>query len=226
MSGRYAAQQRQQQLEEEEDSTIFYFFRKSRHGILGVCYHVFRAAEIITLVAIIGLVGQFISDMDGSSVNPPSVLVGILSLVCLAALYLVILVILFWDFPHKIFYHWPILIDSAILAGFVAVAVVSGRPLAYLRCSSIGGSSGSASSFISSLASKVDKGAGEVIYSDFIAASRQVCNEMKAIWGLVIADCIFFALTVIIGIFLFFMTRSERAQKGQKGQEDQEGQPA
>jgi hypothetical protein len=195
--------------QEEENDYIFYYFRKSRYGILGVSYHFFRAAEFLTLVAIIGLVAQFISAMDSSSVSPPAVLVGILSLVsfysflsinksfraltdlnkvCLAALYIVIIAILFWDFPHKLFYQWPILIDSAILAGFIVVGVVAGRPLSYVKCSSIGGSNGSASSFISSLASKVDKGVGEVIYSDFIAASRQVCNEMKAIWGLVIAE--------------------------------------
>lgn len=60
---------------------IFKFIRVSRHGILGVTYHVFRAAEFITLIAIIGLTSSFVSDMVNANVSPPSLLVAILSLV-------------------------------------------------------------------------------------------------------------------------------------------------
>lgn len=104
---------------------------------------------------------------------------------CLTALYLIILSILFWD--EKVTYVWPLAIDSVILAGLLIIAVIAGKPLSYLKCNDIGGS-GSASAFASTLASVLNSVSKTVMFSDFIAASKEICNEMKAIWGLVIAS--------------------------------------
>jgi hypothetical protein len=65
----------------DQKKGIFKFIRVSRHGILGVTYHVFRVAEFTTLIAIIGLTASFVSDLVNAGVSPPSLLVAILSLV-------------------------------------------------------------------------------------------------------------------------------------------------
>ncbi|QKX55055.1 uncharacterized protein TRUGW13939_02147 [Talaromyces rugulosus] len=183
-------------------------FRKSRHGILGVSYQFLRVAQFITLIIIIGLTANFVAKMIEVKANPPSLVVAILSLVCLTALYLIILSILFWD--QKVTYVWPLAIDSVILAGLLIIAVIAGKPLSYLKCNDIGGS-GSASAFASTLASVLNSVTKTVMFTDFIATSKEICNEMKAIWGLVIASCIFFAFTVLTGLILVFFSR--RANK-------------
>ncbi|CRG91564.1 hypothetical protein PISL3812_08614 [Talaromyces islandicus] len=184
-------------------------FRRSRHGILGDSYQLLRVAQFITLVIIIGLSANFVAKMIEAKANPPSLVIAILSLVCLTALYLIILSILFWD--QKVTYLWPLAIDSVILAGLLIIAVIAGKPLSYLKCNDIGGS-GSASAFASTLASVLNSVTKTVMFSDFIATSKEICNEMKAIWGLVIASCIFFAFTVLTGIILFFFSRTAKKE--------------
>ncbi|KAH8692365.1 hypothetical protein BGW36DRAFT_400387 [Talaromyces proteolyticus] len=186
------------------------FIRRSRYGILGESYQILRVVQFMTLITIIGLTANFVAKIVDDNTSPPALLISILALVCLAALYLIILAILFWD--QKVTYTWALAFDSVILAGLLIIAVIAGKPLSYVKCNDIGGS-GDASAFASTLASFLNTVSGKVIYTDFIAASKQICNEMKAIWGLVIASCIFFAFTVLTGVILFFFSR--RAKKGE-----------
>ncbi|EEA18747.1 hypothetical protein TMatcc_010711 [Talaromyces marneffei ATCC 18224] len=191
----------------DQKKGIFKFLHKSRHGILGVTYHVFRVAEFITLIAIIGLTASFVSDMVNANVSPPSLLVALLSLAVLTEVYIIITSILFYD--HKMAFKWALCFDSLILAGLIVIAVEAGQPLSYLRCSDIG-TSENASTFVStlsSLAGVLSSTKGSKAFSGFIASARHVCLEMKSIWGLIIANCIFFTFTVIIGALLSYMNR-------------------
>lgn len=179
----------------------------SRHGFLGVTYHVFRIAQFVTLISIIGLTANFIKEMNDANITPPTILVAILSIVSsenfyqicynnlipdvfillqvsLAALYLIIVSILFFD--EKIQYQYPLIIDAFILAGLIIIAVIAGKPLSYMQCKDIGTSS-SASTFASTLAGLLSE-AGDSKFSTFIATTQQICTEMKAVWGLVIAN--------------------------------------
>ncbi|GAM43469.1 hypothetical protein TCE0_050f18308 [Talaromyces pinophilus] len=199
----------------DEKKGIFKFIRVSRHGITGVTYHVFRVAEFITLIAIIGLTSSFVADMVNANVSPPSLLVAILSLVVLTELYIIITSILFYD--HKMAFKWALCLDCVILAGLIVIAVEAGKPLSYLRCSDIGTSDDASifESTLSSLADALSSVTGSKAFSNFIASARHVCVEMKAIWGLIIANCIFFAFTVITGALLSWMDR--RSHQNQKG---------
>lgn len=80
--------------------------------------------------------------------------------------------------------------DGLLLIAVVVVAVLVGKPLSYLNCKLIGkltGSDSSAYAFATHLGNFLNKVGGAIVYSEFIGASKAVCLEMKAIWGLSIA---------------------------------------
>ena len=51
------------------------------HGALGISFKVSRVFQAMCLITIIGLTGNFISEMVSSSTTPPQVLVGTISVV-------------------------------------------------------------------------------------------------------------------------------------------------
>ena len=79
--------------------------------------------------------------------------------------------------------------DGMMLIALVVVTVVVGKPLSFLDCKVIGSSSVSESTFElgNELKNQLHNNGGHVVYSNWIGASRSVCYEMKAIWGLSIA---------------------------------------
>ena len=52
-----------------------------KHGALGATFLVVRIFQAISLIAIIGMTGNFISEMVSSNATPPDVLVGVISVV-------------------------------------------------------------------------------------------------------------------------------------------------
>lgn len=50
-------------------------------GALGASFTVMRGLQVVSLISIIGMTANFISEMVSSNQNPPSVLVGTLSVV-------------------------------------------------------------------------------------------------------------------------------------------------
>lgn len=76
-----------------------------------------------------------------------------------------------------------------MLIALIVVAAVVGKPLSYLDCRVIGSSSVSESTYQLSieLKNQFREGGQAIVYSNWIGASRTVCYEMKAIWGLSIA---------------------------------------
>jgi hypothetical protein len=80
--------------------------------------------------------------------------------------------------------------DGLLLIAVIVVAVVVGKPLSYLNCNVIGDLSSAESSayaFATNLGNYLNQEGGKIVYGDFIGASKAVCLEMKAIWGLSIA---------------------------------------
>lgn len=84
-------------------------------------------------------------------------------------------------------YKWVLCADALILAGLIVIAVEAGKPLSYLRCADIG-TSNSASTFASTLDGLAGVLSAGSVFSSWIASAREVCIEMKAIWGLIIAN--------------------------------------
>ncbi len=51
------------------------------HGVLGATFKATRALQVASMIAIIGITANFISEMVSAGATPPSVLVAILSIV-------------------------------------------------------------------------------------------------------------------------------------------------
>jgi hypothetical protein len=173
------------------------------YGALGATFKATRALQAVSMIAIIGMAANFIAEMVSSNVAPPNVLIGTLSVVCIAVLYCVITVILFLDniLPFLI----STILDSLFLIAVIVVAVVVGKPLSYLDCKVIGemsGASSSAYAFTAALGNSLNKD-GSIDYSNWIGTSKSTCMEMKSIWGLSIALCILFAFSAISSICLW-----------------------
>lgn len=70
------------------------------------------------------------------------------------------------------------------------MAVVMGKPLSYLKCTSLaelGYKDATAYAFSSHLDSYIAAMSGKIDYQAWIGASKAICLETKAIWGLSIA---------------------------------------
>jgi len=165
-------------------------------GALGASFTVVRAMQAICLISIIGMTANFIAELVASNQSPPHVLIGTLSVTCIAVIYITISYILYFDslLPFLV----STALDSLLLIAVIVVAVTVGKPLSYLDCAALP-SSGATSSFLDSVAKNMSK----VNYWVWAGASKTTCFEMKAIWGLSIALCILFAFSGIVSVCLW-----------------------
>ncbi|KAJ9664154.1 hypothetical protein H2198_000372 [Neophaeococcomyces mojaviensis] len=185
-------------------------------GALGATFVLCRAAQAASMIAIIGMTSNFISEMVSAGVTPTSVLVGTLSVVCLAVLYCAITVILFLD--NLLPYLINTMIDTLFLIALIVVATVVGKPLSYLNCNVIGdlnSSASSALSFASALSNSLVNEGGRINYGNWIGTSKATCLEMKSIWGLSIALCILFFLSAVSTVCLWKRAKAGVAEKSE-----------
>ncbi|KAI9821141.1 MAG: hypothetical protein M1827_003875 [Pycnora praestabilis] len=158
------------------------------YGALGATFTMVRGLQAISLISIIGMTANFISEMVSSSIAPPNVLVGTLSVTCIAVMYCAITWILYFDGILPFLLNTAM--DTLLLLAVVIVAVTVGKPLSYLNCQVIGEASGNVSSayaFADTLGNNLNKVGGKVDYANWIGATKVTCFEMKSIWGLSIA---------------------------------------
>ncbi|KAL2756544.1 hypothetical protein ACRALDRAFT_2041208 [Sodiomyces alcalophilus JCM 7366] len=175
-----------------------------RLGALGHTFTATRAMQFVSLIGIIGMTADFIAEIVGAEAQPPDVLIGTLVVAVIAALYVAISYILYWDSML------PLLIataaDVALLVAVIVVAVVLGKPLSYLTCGNLPKMDGSLPAFIASVSENIlstTDGSGTVKYFVWVGAARQTCYVIKAVWGLSIALCILFAMSAITSICLW-----------------------
>ncbi|KAK2756111.1 hypothetical protein FQN54_005519 [Arachnomyces sp. PD_36] len=186
----------------------------SYHGIIGTTLTINRVLQVVCLIAIVGMTANFISQMVQSGATPPSVIVGTITVTCIAILYCAITLILFMD--NILNFLVNAITDGLHLIAVIVVAVTVGKPLSYLNCNVIGKMSGenaSAFAFATSLANNLDKQGGTISYNHWIGASKANCLEMKAIWGLSISLCILFTFSMVSSIFLWKKNRTAPAEK-------------
>ena len=55
--------------------------KSSHYGALGATFKICRILQAMSLIAIIGMTANFISEMVNAKADPPSVLIGVLSIV-------------------------------------------------------------------------------------------------------------------------------------------------
>ncbi|MCJ1311045.1 hypothetical protein MMC25_004715 [Agyrium rufum] len=141
--------------------------------------------------------------MVSANQAPSNILVGTLSITCIAVLYCALTFILYLD--NILPFLLSMGMDSLLLIAIVVVAVIIGKPLSYTNCLIIGssGNQKSAYEFTTSLGTDLNKSGGQLTFSDWAGATRTNCLEMKAIWGLSISLCVLFAFSAICSICLW-----------------------
>ncbi|KJZ77009.1 hypothetical protein HIM_03330 [Hirsutella minnesotensis 3608] len=159
-------------------------------GALGLTFTVMRALQTVSLIIIIGLTSNFISEMVVANYVAPSALVGTLVVACMAAVYTVITYILYWDSLL------PLLIstgaDSMCLIAVIVVACVLGKPVSYLSCPVLP-DSGNTANFINSLFFNLSRNN----MFEWADPDKAACFELKAVWGLSICLCILFFISAV-----------------------------
>ena len=60
----------------------------SSNGALGATFHIARAFQGCSLIAIIGMTANFIAQIVSANSTPPSILIGTIAVVCLPGLLL------------------------------------------------------------------------------------------------------------------------------------------
>ncbi|OJJ51740.1 hypothetical protein ASPZODRAFT_127866 [Penicilliopsis zonata CBS 506.65] len=186
----------------------------ARYGALGATFQISRLFQVCSLIAIIGMTANFISEIIGDDLTPPSVLIGTISVTSIAAIYCIISTILFMD--NILPFLLGAITDGLVLIAVIVVAVVVGKPVSYLECNVIGdltGDSTSAYDFTVTLENALNEAGGRIKYSDWIGASKAICLETKAIWGLTIALCILFFFSTICSVCLW---RQKKLNSGEK----------
>ncbi|GLI81113.1 hypothetical protein PoHVEF18_009484 [Penicillium ochrochloron] len=175
-----------------------------RYGALGATFQLARIFQTCSLIAIIGMTAKFISSIVNDDKTPPNILIGVISVTCIAVIYCIITGILFFD---DILPFLPCaILDLLLLIALIVVAVIMGKSLSYLQCTSLSSlnfKDATTYAFTSHLSSIEASITGKIDFGSWIGSSKTICLETKAIWGLSIALCILFFFSVICNICLW-----------------------
>ncbi|RJE20524.1 hypothetical protein PHISCL_07140 [Aspergillus sclerotialis] len=186
------------------------------NGALGATFHIARAFQGCSLIAIIGMTANFIAQIVSANATPPNILIGTIAVTCVAVIYCVITSILMID--NILPFLACAILDLLVLIALIVVAVIIGKPLSYLKCGSLhlpsdeDGDS-SALAFTTHLKSYLNKAGEKIDYINWIGASKAVCLEGKAIWGLCIALCILFFFSAVCAVCLWKRKKSQMGEK-------------
>ncbi|KAK2625586.1 hypothetical protein QTJ16_004898 [Diplocarpon rosae] len=181
------------------------------YGALGASWIVSRALQMVCLITIIGMCSNFVNLMVNADQKPADVMVSTISVTTIAALYIIVSYILYWD--SLLNFLIPTALDAILLIAVIIVAVTVGKPLSYLDCAALPASGGSSSEFLTS----VGKNMSKANYWVWAGATRTTCFEMKAVWGLSIALCILFAFSSMVSMLLWKRNKPVAPQKDAEG---------
>ncbi|KAJ9636250.1 hypothetical protein H2201_006228 [Coniosporium apollinis] len=165
-----------------------------------------RAMQVISMIAIVGMTANFVSEIIQSGVEPPKEIV---------ALYVLISVAFFWS-EANIGLFVMAGADFALLISFIVVAVTVGKPLSFLNCSLVSDASravnaASAYAFTTSVTSNLGVSGVNLNLYSWAGATKLNCYVSKAIWGFSIALCILFTTSSILLPTLFYKNKKAAA---------------
>ncbi|KAG8624004.1 hypothetical protein KVT40_008980 [Elsinoe batatas] len=172
-----------------------------------------RLLSLIAMIAIVGMTANFVATIVSHNFEPPKEVVGALSITCIATLY-TLLSIPFFYAQASLGLFIMTGIDGLLLLAFLVISIVFGRPLSYLNCyslptMSLSAEATNAAAWAQSLTSNVGKIGARLGLWSWAGASKVVCFQTKAIWGLCIALCILFTCTCLILPTLFFKNKKK-----------------
>lgn len=100
-------------------------------------------------------------------------------------------------------------VDVLFLVPFIVFAVILGQPLSLTTCSDLPAAASHVALPISTLPGQ------PVSYVVFTGAGQTTCYELMAVWGLMMALCVLFAMSAVSAGFLFLgKRRSAAANRG------------
>ncbi|KAF2723551.1 hypothetical protein K431DRAFT_282991 [Polychaeton citri CBS 116435] len=174
-----------------------------------------RGLSLVAMVAIVGMTANFVAEIVSTNVEPPREIVGTLTITCLAALYCLVSLPIFYSNANLGLFIMTA-IDFLLLLAFVIVSVVLGRPVSFLNCMAIADVSAaaeaqSAAAFTAALASNLGTNGSYLGIQNWAGSTRLNCLETKAIWGMCIALCILFSVSSLILPTLWFKMRKAGA---------------
>lgn len=193
-------------------------FQSPQLGALGVTFTVMRACQFATLVAVIGLVANFISEIAEAERESPSELIGALTVSVTAIIYVVITYILYYDNMLPLLF--TSIFDGLLLIASIVVATLIGKPLSKLNCAALSARTNlSLTSYYITLPSgvKTRSLSKTLSYFTFVAVDQPTCIEIKAVWGLGIALCVLFAFSALVLVGLWQRIRRENGAAGSSG---------
>ncbi|POS74537.1 hypothetical protein DHEL01_v207072 [Diaporthe helianthi] len=178
------------------------------HGYYGHTFVGARLLSAIALLAIIGLVAGFTSQINKASLAPPVQLTGAI-IVSAAALLWVLLSFTAYDDTH-IPYMATAIVDTVFLIPVVIVVIVLGGQLSQTECSTLPEAGNGTALQLDPTGSA---GNGTLSFGTFIASDRMTCYKLQGTWGLSITLGILFLLSALAAAFLFLGKR----KNGYKG---------
>ncbi|KAI1827842.1 hypothetical protein F4861DRAFT_291529 [Xylaria intraflava] len=178
-------------------------FQSPQLGALGVTFTALRALQFLSLVSIIGLTGNFINEFASSQREVPDVLIGTITVTSIAAIYVAISYILYYDGMLPLLISGGL--DAALLVASIVVAVTVGKPLPTLRCELLPESISPMPTPVASITFRsYDSAAvGYDNYLALITTDQPHCYEIKAAWGLDIALTVLFAFSALVCVGLW-----------------------
>ncbi|KAK4247505.1 hypothetical protein C7999DRAFT_14440 [Corynascus novoguineensis] len=183
-------------------------FQAPQLGAMGVTFTIMRACQFASLITVIGLCANFISGIATTDHNPPAELIGTLTVAVTAVVYVIITYILYYDNMLPLLVAG--ILDGLLLIASIVVASLDGKPLARLNCAALPSPTPVIGTFFSSAhpirAAVITQ---TLPYESFVALDRPTCYEIKAVWGLSIAQCVLFSFSALVCVGLWHRLRRE-----------------
>ncbi|KAK3329931.1 hypothetical protein B0H66DRAFT_586362 [Apodospora peruviana] len=156
-------------------------------GFYGYAFVFARTLEIMALVAILGLLGNFIFMLTTSKQNPAASLVVALIITSFAILW----TSLSWNGYSKRYlpYRATWIVDILFLIPFATFTVLLGLPLSTATCSELGNNSFT-----------LDVPAGGRL--NFTGQGQAACVRLFGVWGLLMGVCALFGISALSAGFL------------------------
>ncbi|OCL04508.1 hypothetical protein AOQ84DRAFT_116204 [Glonium stellatum] len=176
-----------------------------------------RIMQVISMITIVGMTANFVSEIVSTGIEPPKEFVGTLSVTCIATLYCLVSIAFYWSEANLGLFVMSG-VDSLLLIAFIVVAVTVGKPLSFLNCYMIGAASkevdaASAYAFTMSVSENLNTMGSKLGLGNWAGATKTNCFETKTVWGLSIALCILFTTSCILLPTLFYKNKKAGGPK-------------
>jgi len=162
---------------------------------LSATFLMVRVAQLISMIIILGLTGNFVNEMVMAGLQPSKEIVGTLSITAIATLYTLVSIAFYWSIANLGLFIMAGA-DFFILIAWIVVSVTVGRPVSYLNCYQPGRTQDG--QIFTDILHNLNKPGSLLSLADWSGLNKSNCFETKAIWGISIALAILFATSSVL----------------------------